>query len=72
LRGILQCIQRDEDSVQQPIQRYFPTILDQFGPFISAAHTERATELFNAAINNLKSSGITNRFYIFFVYYIFY
>uniref|UniRef100_A0A1I8BYQ3 HEAT repeat-containing protein 1 n=1 Tax=Meloidogyne hapla TaxID=6305 RepID=A0A1I8BYQ3_MELHA len=61
LCGMIQCIQNQDDSVQQAIQRYFPAILDHFGPFISAAHTERATELFNAAMNNLTSSGVKNR-----------
>ncbi|CAK5087621.1 unnamed protein product [Meloidogyne enterolobii] len=50
-----------DDSVQQAIQRYFPVIFDYFGPFISASHTERATELFNVAMKNLSSGGVKNR-----------
>uniref|UniRef100_A0A914KTC5 Uncharacterized protein n=1 Tax=Meloidogyne incognita TaxID=6306 RepID=A0A914KTC5_MELIC len=61
LCGMIQCIQSQDDSVQQAIQRYFPVIFDYFGPFISAAHTERATELFNVAMKNLSSGGVKNR-----------
>nr|CAD2182855.1 unnamed protein product [Meloidogyne enterolobii] len=61
LCGMIQCIQSQDDSVQQAIQRYFPAIFDFFGPFISASHTERATELFNVAMKNLSSGGVKNR-----------
>lgn len=62
LSGMLHCIKNEDDSVQLAIQRYFPVILESFGTFISASHTERAMELFNIAINNLNSGGIQNRF----------
>uniref|UniRef100_A0A915LG95 HEAT repeat-containing protein 1 n=1 Tax=Meloidogyne javanica TaxID=6303 RepID=A0A915LG95_MELJA len=61
LCGMIQCIQSQDDSIQQAIQRYFPVIFDYFGPFISASHTERATELFNATMKNLSSGGVKNR-----------
>ena len=59
---MIQCIQSQDDSIQQAIQRYFPVIFDYFGPFISASHTERATELFNATMKNLSSGGVKNRY----------
>uniref|UniRef100_A0A914H263 Huntingtin n=1 Tax=Globodera rostochiensis TaxID=31243 RepID=A0A914H263_GLORO len=56
------CLQRPEESVHAAIERHFPVIFAQIGTvLVGINNAEKAEELFEIAMENLKLNGTKNR-----------